>query len=104
MIFLKENAHCQENRKKGNAKFLLKTIEKSQFLGTIDFGAVLGGFGEGFGKAQIIDFPTFFDVFSKLISKRVSKGEKNGPRREKDGSCGTLDLDSGGPQAPGERL
>ena len=31
---------------------------------------------EGFGEAKIIDFRFLFDVLSKLISKRVSKGEK----------------------------
>ena len=58
----------------------------------------------GFREAEIIDLRTFFDVFSKLISKHVSKGEKNGPRREKRTVGPFFGLDSGGPQAPGERL
>ena len=59
---------------------------------------------EGFGEAKIIDFCTFGGVFSKRISKHVSKSEKNGPRREKDADDAKLGADSGGPQAPGERL
>ena len=68
------------------------------------FGRVLGMVLGCFWEAKILDFRICFDVFSKLISKRVSKSEKNGPRREKNAEGGFLDLDSGGPQAPGERL
>ena len=63
VIFLRENAHCQENLERGNANLLLKTIEKSQFFGTIDFGAVLGGFGEGFGRPKSLIFAHFSMFF-----------------------------------------
>ena len=51
----------------------------------------------------MLDFCTFFDVFSKLISKRVSKGEKIGQKSENDAADANWGPDSGGPQAPGER-
>ena len=100
MISRKENAHCQESRERENTTFLLTNLETSQFFGTFDFGAVLGGFGE----AKILDVRIVFDVFSKLISKRVRESEKmhQNPKKAKFGAI--LGQDCGGPQAPGERL
>ena len=66
----------------------------------MDFGRVWGGFWE----AKIINFRTFFDVFSKQNLKHVLEVQKIAPRGLKDGSCGNLAVDSGGPRAPGERL
>ena len=40
----------------------------------MDFGRVLGGFWE----AKILDFRTFFDVFSMSFFERGSEGEKIG--------------------------
>ena len=37
----------------------------------------------GFWEVKILDFRTFFDVFSKQISKRVSKGEKTVKKTKK---------------------
>ena len=44
-----------------------------------DFGLVLGGFWE----AKILDFRTFFDVFSISFFKRGSEGEKIDQKCEK---------------------
>ena len=45
----------------------------------MDLGLVLGRVWE----AKILDFRTFFDVFSMLISKRVREGEKMHQKSEK---------------------
>ena len=45
----------------------------------MDFGRVLGGVWE----AKILDFRTFFDVFSMSFFKRASEGEKIEKKCEK---------------------
>ena len=79
VIFHKENANCQENLERGNATFLLKTIEKSQFFETIDFVAIL----ERFGEARIFNFRIVFDVFSMQNLKCVRESEKMHQKSEK---------------------
>ena len=65
----------------------------------MDFEWVLGGFWE----AKIHDFRIFFIVFSKSFLKHAREQQKIDPRAQQDGSCAFLLLDSGSPQAPGER-
>ena len=55
----------------------------------------------GFWETKNLDFRTFFDVFSKSFLKRVSKRQKIGPSRPKDGDDGFLEVDSGGPPPRG---
>ena len=57
----------------------------------------------GFWEAKILDFRTFFIIFSMLILKSVSEEQKISTRGPKKVDDGNLGLDSGGPQAPGER-
>ena len=73
--------------------------------------AIWEAFGKGFGRvwgwfweAQIHNFRIFFDVFSMLISKRGSKGEKNGPRREKMAVGPLVGSGFRWSPGPGERL
>ena len=49
-----------------------KIDEKLHVFWDIDFGGVLGGFW----AAQILDFRTFFDDFSKQILQSVLEGPK----------------------------
>ena len=64
-----------------------------------DFGRVLGGVWE----AKILDFRTFFDVFSKSFSQHAWEGQKIDPRDPTRVESANLVADSGGPQPPGER-
>ena len=57
----------------------------------------------GVWEAKILDFRTFFDVFSKSFSKHAREEQKIDPRGPKKVDDGFLGLVSGGPQAPGER-
>ena len=56
--------------------FRAKIDEKSHVFWDIDFGWILGGFWEGFGEAKILDFRTFFDVFSKHFFNIFLEGQK----------------------------
>ena len=50
------------------------------------FGKVLGRVLGGFWEPKILDFRTFFDVFSKHFSNTILEGqkiEKSGPKRER---------------------
>ena len=68
-----------------------------------DLGGVLAGFWKGFGKPKTKIFLFLFDVFSKLISKRVSKSKKINQNGDLDGESGNLGRGCDGPEAPGER-
>ena len=57
---------------------------------------------EAFWEAKIFDFRTLFDVFSKSFLKHAREEQKIDPRGPKKVD-GFLGLDSGGPQATGER-
>ena len=76
---------------KKHEKSIPKSIKIVCFFGPRfwrHFGRVLGGFWE----PEILDFRTFFDVFSKQILKRVSEGQKidqNGPKDADDAHLGS---------------
>ena len=59
--------------------FRVKIDTKLRVFWGCDFGCILGGFWE----AKIINFHTFFDVFSKSILKRGSEGEQIDQKCEK---------------------
>ena len=65
----------------------------------MDFGWVLGGFGE----AKIHDFRTFFVIFSMQNLDCNLEGQKIEKKGLQDGECENLPLDSGHPRPPGER-
>ena len=63
VISLRENTYFQKNLESEYAQFLLKNTENSQFFGTFDFGGILGGFGEGFGRRKSSIFAKFSMFF-----------------------------------------
>ena len=65
----------------------------------IDFGRILGGFWEG----KILDFRTFFVIFSMQNLACNLEGQKIEKKSLQDGECENLPLDSGHPRPPGER-
>ena len=54
----------------------MKNARKNAVFLDLRFGGLFGGVWEGFWEAKILDFRTFFDVFSKSFLKCVSEGEK----------------------------
>ena len=67
------------------------------------FGGLFRRVWGGFWEAKILDFRTFFDVFSKSFLKRAREEQKIDPRGPKNAEGGFLVADSGCPQPPGER-
>ena len=63
------------------------------------FGRIWGRFWE----PKIIDFRTFFDDFSKQISKHVLEGQKMRKNREKTADSKFLGRGAGGRRLPGEK-
>ena len=79
--------------------FQAKIDEKSHVFWNLDFDRILGRVWE----AKIIDFRTFFDVFSMSFFKRASEGEKIDQNEPTDTESIFFELGSGDPQAGGER-
>ena len=65
----------------------------------MDFGWVLGGFWE----AKILDFRTFFFIFSMQSLKCNLEGQKIEKKGLQAADGANLPLDSGHPRLPGER-
>ena len=59
VIFPRENAYFQEIEDQAKEKNRTKIDEKLHVLGDIDFGCILGGFGEGFGRPKTSIFAVF---------------------------------------------
>ena len=58
---------------------------------------------EGFWEAKILDFCTFFDVFSMQNLDRNLEGQKSKKKATKSHFSASWRRVGGGPQAPGER-
>ena len=56
-----------------------KGTQKNAVFLDLRFGGLFGRVWEGFWEAKILDFRSFFDVFSKWFLKRVPEGEKIEP-------------------------
>ena len=69
-----------------------------------DFNQNLEAFWDGFGRPKSLIFAIFAMFFRCYFSTTVRKGKKSSQEAGQDGSCGILNLDSGHPQAPGERF
>ena len=80
-----------------------KSLKNRMFVGTSISEAFWKVFGTVWGNKNL-RFSHFFDVFSKSFLKRASEGPKIEQNAEKRVEGEILELDSGGPQAPGERL
>ena len=83
---VKKSVRQANNTVKTNTKLMLALVqrsifrtkfdEKSHVFWDVDFGWILGGFWE----VKILDFHTFFDVFSKSFLKHAWEGQKIDPR------------------------
>ena len=71
------------------------------FFGTFDFKGILNEFWEGLGKLKTSIFVIFPKSFLKLFFSEGQKFEQNAEKKVEEE---ILELDSGGPQALGERL
>ena len=81
------------------ARLAEKSVEKLHVFWDIHLEALWGGFWE----AKIIDFRTFFDVFSKQISNNILEDQKIEKKRPKKPSDTHLGSKARNDRPPGER-
>ena len=82
---------------------MIKYLEKIDVFWNFDFEGILDRFWEGIGRPKLSIFALFATFFCNHFSSAFRRGEKSaqiGPRR---GEGALLELDTGGPRAPGER-
>ena len=77
LIFLRENQYFQEIEDRKNAKNPTKIHEKSYVFWDIDFGWILGGFWEGFGRPKSLIFALFSSFFRCKFLNATWKGKKS---------------------------
>ena len=71
------NAHFQEIENGKTAKKRTKTDEKSSVCWRLDFGSILGGFGEGFGRPKSLIFAYFSMFFRSIFRTAFWKAKKS---------------------------
>ena len=80
-----------------------KGSQKSRVFGDLDFGGVLEGFWEGFGRPKSSILALFSMFFRSPFRRAFQKSKKSAQETQQDAEGGFWGLDSGHPQAPGER-
>ena len=83
--------------------FQAKIDEKSHVFWDIDFDRILGGVWEGFGRPKSLIFALFSMFFRCRFSSAVGKAKKSTKIGQQDTESKNFGLESGDPQAPGER-
>ena len=103
VIFPRENAYFQEIEHQKKEKHRAKIDEKSHVFWNLDFGWILGGFWEGFGRPKSSIFAFFPMFFRCRFSSAVGKAKKSTKMGQQDTESANLTLGSGARDPPGER-
>ena len=102
-IFPRENLYFQGFDVFRFRKKMLKSPQKSNVFWDIDFGWILGGFGEGFGRPKSSIFAFFSMFFRCHFSSAVRKAKKSTKNVKKTNFSAFWRRVCGGPPPPGER-